>query len=408
MFSSRSHQRRRVYLTEAIALSDTLQVIDLSRGGFGAVVTAGPVPAVGDTVELSGARAIVRHSGRLRSGGRILPRLGLELSAPEPGCAGFLVPAALPVFATAPSPWFHRERTHLRVTSVGAGGMTYEGGDFLPAGVRLELTIHLPLVGVETVAGRVSAHGVVDWIEPSRGFLKAVAAYLLHADDTLTPAALRAAGLAVGSVEHAIAYDAASSDEFDEILALRLKAHQAIGHLEDATVDDMRSPYDSHSRHLVCRFGERIVGYLRVIFVDGAPERSQYVSMGGHQVPQWLWDAGFVEGGAGAMDPEFQKAGIYLGMMSHLTRVAVQSGVRYILGACPDELLEMYAEQGYELLETREVEPKPGWRFRSHLICQDIERVVSGAVRGRAVRDMAEAAQFAGFLSFPAFIPKAA
>ena len=39
---------------------------------------------------------------------------------------------------------------------------------------------------------------------------------------------------------------------------------------------------------------------MRVIFVDGDPARSQYVSLGGHEVPQWLWDAGFVEGGAGA------------------------------------------------------------------------------------------------------------
>ena len=56
----------------------------------------------------------------------------------------------------------------------------------------------------------------------------------------------------------------------------------------------------------------------------------------------------------------------------------------------------MYQEMGYELLETREVEPKPGWRFRSHLIVMDVERVVSGAVAGKAVGDMAAAARFAG------------
>jgi hypothetical protein len=238
---------------------------------------------------------------------------------------------------------------------------------------------------------------VVDWIEPSRAFLKALAGYLLAADAPLTPAALRTAGLAVGSVEHAVVYDHATSADFDEILALRLHAHQAIGHLEDKTIEDMRSPYDDHSRHLVCRFGERIIGYVRVIFVDGDPARSQYVSLGGHEVPQWLWDAGFVEAGAGAMDPEFQKAGLFVPLMAHSTRVAVQSGHQFVLGACDDDLLGMYLQMGYELLETREVEPKPGWRFNSHLIVLDIEQLVVDPPAGRAVLDMAAAARFAGF-----------
>ena len=96
------------------------------------------------------------------------------------------------------------------------------------------------------------------------------------------------------------------------------------------------------------------------------------------------------------MDPEFQKAGLFVPLMAHSTRVAVQSGHRYILGACDDDLLGMYLQMGYELLETREVEPKPGWHFRSHLIVLDVEKVVAGQVAGRAVADMAAAARFAG------------
>jgi hypothetical protein len=261
--------------------------------------------------------------------------------------------------------------------------------------------LHLPLIGVETVHARVASPGVVDWIEPSRAFLKALAGYLLAADSALTPMALRSAGFAVGSVEHAVSYDHATVSDFDEILALRLTAHHAIGHLEDTTIEDMRSSYDNHSRHLICRHGDRIVGYVRVIFVDGSPDRSQYVSLGGHEVPPWLWEAGFVEAGAGAMDPEFQKAGLFVPLMAHSTRVAVQSGHRFVLGACDDDLLGMYGEMGYELLETRVVEPKPGWKFQSHLIYMDIEKVLSGRVSGRAVSDMAAAARFAGFAARP-------
>jgi GNAT superfamily N-acetyltransferase len=110
---------------------------------------------------------------------------------------------------------------------------------------------------------------------------------------------------------------------------------------------------------------------VRVIFVDGVPARSQYVTLGGHDVPRWLWEQGFVEAGAGAMDPEFQRAGLFRPLMRRAFDVAVQSGHRWVLGACEDGLLAMYRSMGFELLEERMVEPKPGWRFRSHLMYAD-------------------------------------
>ena len=111
-----------------------------------------------------------------------------------------------------------------------------------------------------------------------------------------------------------------------------------------------------------------------MIFVDGIPSRSQFLTLGGHEVPAWLWDAGFVEAGAGAVHPEFQRAGLFVPLMAHAVRVAVQAGYGFVLGACEDGLLGMYGEMGFEVLETRLCEPKPGWRFRSHLIYLDARR----------------------------------
>jgi GNAT superfamily N-acetyltransferase len=237
----------------------------------------------------------------------------------------------------------------------------------------------------------------VTWLDPSPELLRAISHYLLAGDSTLAPAALRAGGLPVGSLERAVTYDyAASIADYEEILALRLRAHQAIGHLDSTSPADLRSPFDAHARHLTCRFGGRIVGYVRALFVDRDPARSQYVMLGGHEVPQWLWDAGFVEGGAGATHPEFQRAGLYVPLMQHLFRVAVQSGHRFVLGACPDELLGMYREMGFELLEERMVEPKPGWRFRSHLLVADAERLAGDPPATRTGPAMASAIAFAG------------
>jgi GNAT superfamily N-acetyltransferase len=246
----------------------------------------------------------------------------------------------------------------------------------LLSGMEVEVCLHLVFGAVERVRARVTCvrrpHIGVAWVDPPPALHRVLSDYLLATDATLTPALLRASGLAVGSIDQAVTYDYASTgSDQEEILALRLRAHQAHGHLAAASIADLRSPFDAHSRHLTCRFGGRIVRYVRVIFVDGSPARSQYVSWGGHEVPQWLWDAGFVEAGAGAMDPDFQRAGLFVPLMAHAVRVAVQSGHRYVLGACDDELLGMYREMGFAVLEERIVEPKPGWRFRSHLILLD-------------------------------------
>ena len=46
----------------------------------------------------------------------------------------------------------------------------------------------------------------------------------------------------------------------------------------------------------------------------------------------------------------------------------------------------MYREMGFEVLEERLVEPKPGWRFRSHLIYLDAERLLRDPSASRTRR----------------------
>jgi hypothetical protein len=418
---SRRTRRRPVYLGEGLtfelrhgAAVLTTEAIDLTSEGLGLAVVEAPamLPGLGDGVRVrysgpgaSGAcqDAVVRHTGALRSGRRVLPRIGLELvtePAPEPLHAS---PDALPAFAAAACPWFLAERLRFRVAAIDAGGMTLEAldpGAPLIAGAELDFALHLPLVGVEPARARLTSVGRdavrADWVEPAQTLLRAISRYLLAADATLTPTGLRSGGLAVGGIEQAFTYDCAASEaDMREILALRLLAHQAEGHLNGATIEDMRSPYDAHSRHLTCRFGERIVGYVRAIFVDGDPSRSQYVSLGGHEVPQWLWDAGFLEAGAGAMHPDFQRGGLYVPLMQHAYRVAAQSGHRYVLGACPAELVKMYGEMGFDVLEERLVNPKPGWSFRSYLLVADLERVLRDPSPTRNGAAMAAAIAFA-------------
>jgi hypothetical protein len=435
--TSRSLERRRVYLGEGLRFeieSETAwlegEAIDLTHEGLGvAVVLATDVtmPAVGEVVTVrytgrgaSGTRqpAVVRHVGSLQTVRGTLPRFGLSLVPDTTTVADvdrregvrYPCPDALAAYAAAPCPWFFGETLHFRIAQVGAGGMTLRTthpNPTLPPRAELDFELHLASIAHQHARGRLTSirrdetNGGLEvgvaWVDPARELLNALSRYLLAGDERLSPAALRLGGLPARGVEQVVSYDYATSDaDFEEILALRLHAHQAEGHLDGTTAADLRSPFDAHSRHLTCRFGGRIVAYARAIFVDGDPARSQYVSLGGHEVPQWLWDAGFVEGGAGATHPDFQRAGLYVPLMQHLFRVAVQSGHRFVLGACPDELVGMYGDMGFEVLETRTVEPKPGWRFRSHLLYADAERLLRDEPESGTVAAMASAIAFAG------------
>lgn len=420
--NSRSLPRRHIYLGEGLRFEVcarggwlAAEAVDLTSEGVGLALVNPPVllPAVGEalTVRYTGRgasgverQAIVRHVGALPSAGRVVPRLGLSLTPTVAAPAGvrYVCPSELPAFASATSPLFFQEQLLFRMLEVGAGGARLRAARAATVleGMELDFDLHLAGIGVESASGRVTSVGRdaidVAWTDPSRSLLHAFSHYLLAGDKTLSPAALRSSGLSVGSIERAVTYDHAdSSAELEEILALRLRAHQAEGHLVGASITDLRSPFDAHARHLTCRFGGRIVGYVRVIFVDGDPARSQYVSWGGHEVPPWLWQAGFVEGGAGAVHPDFQRAGLFVPLMQHSLRVAVQSGHRYVLGACDDRLLAMYLQAGYEILEQRTVEPKPGWRFRSHLIYTDAERLVQDPPASKTLAAMASAIAFA-------------
>ncbi len=273
--------------------------------------------------------------------------------------------------------------------------------DDVVLGSELAFTLTLPFAGTHTVRGAVLQVGrepagnriavEVGWREPGPVFLGGVAEYLMLTDARLSPATLRAAGFPV----HAGTAPSPSARQPHWIWTRSWTSgygHQ--GQRRDVTAAGLASPFDTFARHLVCRYGGRIVGYARVIVVGDDPARSQYVSWGGHEIPRCLWEAGFLEAGAGTVDPEFHGAGCSSCWRSTSSARRSGPGHRYVLAACEDVPVDVYASMGFELLETRHVEPRPGWRFRSHLIVLDIDGLVADRLSGRNVAAMRPAALF--------------
>jgi len=435
-------ERRQLYLGEGLTVrllygdggSLYGEAIDLTPEGMGVAVytDASVLLQPGEFVVLEhtgratrGLRhdAVITHVTEGTFGGRRLPRIGLSFRTPaaDPDNTaaiknrrrGERYPCfdSFPLVASATSPLFFREWLHFRVRDVGPRGMTLSTSirnkGLLP-GLQLQFSITVPMLGVFHVESRITSiqrntnenefRVGVTWVDSPRPLMDALSEYLLLGNKDLTPASLRKGGFRVRSIERAVTFDyAATPKDYEEILELRLRAHQHEGRLTDVSKHDMISPFDKHARHITCRFGGNIVGYMRVIYVNRDPNRSQYVSMGGHEIADFLWSAGFVEAGAGALDPDFQQAGLFLPLIQHTVRVAFQSGYRYLLGACDDKLITLYHNMGFSTLETKVVCPKPGWEFRSHLFYMDMEKLHESSLRGgRSVDAMISVVEFIG------------
>ena len=179
--------------------------------------------------------------------------------------------------------------------------------------------------------------------------------------------------------------------DLDEIHELRLRAHRHDGRLGEVTTADLAGPYDQDAWHLVIRHDRRIVAYMRLIDLRGDPGRSQYVCDGGHRVPAAMWADGILEGGAGAVEPAFRRGKLYTEIIREAVRIVGRTGSRWLLGACEDELLPGFEAMGFRVVETRDVEPVPGWRFRSHLFAMAMDALAGGRVPGRTAAAFAAA-----------------
>jgi GNAT superfamily N-acetyltransferase len=183
---------------------------------------------------------------------------------------------------------------------------------------------------------------------------------------------------------------ATSAKDYVDVLQLILRANQNEGRFAGLTSEDMASPLDAYSRFITCRVGPRIVGCVRVTAVDGERWKS-LCAFAGHVIPEWLWNAGFVEAHSLAIDPAFQGAGLLVPMTTRMACLAYAWGRNYLLIGTAIDLLSFYRHVGFLELERREVTPRPGWTFTSALLTMDLPELVHNPPRGRWTLEVAEA-----------------
>lgn len=218
-------------------------------------------------------------------------------------------------------------------------------------GLCLDLKVMMPVRGEFSVTSevvRIERRKDVTEVEcvlinPTSELSNAISEFLLMTVKGLSVNILRENGFKVKSLEKAYVFkNATTPEQINRILALRLKAAQKDGRwIGETDIQKMSDRLDKFSRHLYCEINGEVVASFRLVFNNGIPEKSEHVSYG-VTIPDWLWEAGFVEGSRLCTDPDFRGAELFFLMIQNISKVVIQSGNRYVLINCVDSLVKVY------------------------------------------------------------------
>ncbi len=219
------------------------------------------------------------------------------------------------------------------------------------------------------------------YLQPNLEFNSAMSRHLLIAAEGASLGELRRQGFVLGSNESAYSVSyCQGSREWEDVLALRLKSYQGAGKfLEKKNADEMVDTFDTFSRQIVCKLGSRIVGAIRVVFVNREKLRSEHIQLG-IKVPDWLFESDFIEISRACTDNEFRGGDVLTLLFRKGFQICIQSNNRYILANCNNDLWPLYKKIGFQKL---------GVKFESfgrkdcELIYIDAHRLLHGTVRNQ-------------------------
>lgn len=252
-------------------------------------------------------------------------------------------------------------------------------------GLKLSLKILIPGEGsfstdVQIVSIKASAEfsllevGVV-WLDPSSKFLTAFSDYLFSTCQYPLRALSEAGLVPLDSYKGLIITSPSSPAEWAQLLELRLMAYHQVGKFGNITQSsEMLDHYDSFSRQLICKAKDKIVGSVRIVFVDKDKDKCEHQNLG-IKVPEWLWEKGFVEVSRLCTHPDYRSGDILPLLVQHMGRTIYQAGYRYLLSNCNDNMWPIYRAFGWK---------KTGVRFGAfgtndcNLLTMDLYRVLYG------------------------------
>ena len=196
----------------------------------------------------------------------------------------------------SPTPGRFNEYMYFQIRDISREGLQLVcslRNKYLIPGTGLNLTASFPMVGDLSVSVRITRVGITserekdylvvgtEYTNLSKSARSIIGQYLLQFGNAESLADLRQAGYFPQSVAKGTDfYFLKSERDYEEVLTLRLLAHQAGGTVDSyANIYDMSDRFDSNSRIIVAKHNDRIVASARIHYgsLDEPLEHEQYV-----------------------------------------------------------------------------------------------------------------------------------
>lgn len=255
-------------------------------------------------------------------------------------CSEFFRPHAL-----CGSPFFFGERAFfsvLDISSSGCAALTSARNKFLSPNMEVSLAISFPLVGTINVDAVVRAVSLknkgsryqvnLEFKQTTQAMLQAIGEYLILVNPGIQPEELRRAGLRLSKLTNIISLSSPNSHEdWDSVLNLRQNVMPADGSSSSSLFDK----FDSFSRNLMVKVGDRVVGNGRILFLNNATTRSEAFSSFSMESVAEVIDSNTLEVSFPVIDPSFNRNETFETLFKGYFKIAFENDANTLLCAAP-------------------------------------------------------------------------
>ncbi|MCZ6642417.1 MAG: hypothetical protein O7F71_12635, partial [Gammaproteobacteria bacterium] len=263
----------------------------------------------------------------------------------------------------SPTPGRYNEYIYFQICDISKEGfqlLCSLRNKYLIPGIQLNLTASFPMVGDLSLSVRVARIGIsstkgrdhlvvgTEFISLNQTTKNIIGQYLLQFTDAESLDDLRGAGFFPSSMSKGTDfYFLKSEADYEEVLKLRLKAHQAGGTVEEeAKPADMGDMFDTNSRIIIGKHQGEVIASARVHFnvLEEDMEHEHYFSWPA-ELPRrdQIFEITRV-----CTHPKFRSGDLLASLLRFISATCLQPQRPWVLVSSTDELLPFYEKIGLE------------------------------------------------------------
>lgn len=266
---------------------------------------------------------------------------------------------------TFDNPLKFNEAVTFRVTDISKSGakiITSARNRMLIRGLVVEnASIYFPNVGTVICSFKIkwakksneadSIEGGISFIKYDSIFDSILSKYLLCFADISSEVAVREivdANISVRRVKSAVSFEVCSSrEDYEGVLSLRHRAYARAGKIEkNASIESMADKYDSHSRIVIAKFKDRVVGSIRFTFCANTEQTFEIEES--IDLPRKFNRLETIEASRACVDSHFENSDLIHGLFELGAQICLKTNSKWVVTSCDDKLLSLYRKLGFK------------------------------------------------------------